>query len=259
MFVLWGTKRVEIGIGFVAEYCPICRTFTPFKVFRVGLAKHLYYIFTFGEGELVGHIAKCQCCDNAMNVNATGYVEIAKWYDGQLEGLIQKTFPNIREVYAERLELEKRIQQQIQEGNVGNREELLLEPFQHLANQVEARYANSTQFDRESGIGCVVTFILIIIVFATTLYIWHSDERAMNAGWTVFWVGVIYTFIQTQLGPGRYIRRKIVPNLAHALAPLKPTKQELSLCLAKLANAGFKIGKKVSIDMLWEALNGKKC
>jgi hypothetical protein len=39
MAVIWGRKKVERKLGFVAEFCPICRTPREFEVSRVGIAR----------------------------------------------------------------------------------------------------------------------------------------------------------------------------------------------------------------------------
>jgi len=254
--IIWGTKRVESKMGFVAEFCPICRVITPFKVIRIGMTSHIYYI-SYGKGKLVGHIAECQVCQTVKTVNPTGYAAFEKREGIELERLIQKTFPNIREAYAARLSLEEKIRSQSLGNAFADRESLLLEPFHYLASQVEERYAGSTQFDKESGIGCLGTILLTVILLTATFTIFkngaNQDQALMVTGVIVL-VGLIYTVIQIALAPRRFLSRKIIPNLVRSLKPLNPSKQELVTCLDKFKTSGYRIGKKVSAEKLWQAL-----
>jgi len=41
MFIVWGKKIVYRKLGFVADFCPICRGPRAFELKRVGSASHL--------------------------------------------------------------------------------------------------------------------------------------------------------------------------------------------------------------------------
>lgn len=162
--IIWGTKRVEKKLGYVAEFCPICRSVNPFRIVRIGMAGHVYYI-SFGSGQLVGHHAECQQCRNVKKVDPTVYAAFEPKGGMELGPLIQKTFPKIREAYAERLDTEEEIRRNPNSLARAEREALLMEPFQYLSDQVEARYAGGTQFDMESGIGCLGTILVSVLLF----------------------------------------------------------------------------------------------
>lgn len=258
MFIVWGKKRVEKKIGFAADFCPICRSVSQFQIFRVGMAGHIYYL-SVGEGELVGHVGKCQQCGTVLNVDATIYKGYEKRAEPSLERLIENTFPDVREVYAKRLEAEEKIQRRATTFTPQERETLILEPFQLFARQVEARYA-ATQFDKESGMGCLGTILLPAIFFivgSTMIKHAGTQDSVLMAAGVVFAVGLVYTLVQLALGPGRYNRREIIPKMARALKPLDPTKDELARCLDGLKAGGFQIGKKLRIEALWAALQSQ--
>src|SRR5258706_9118781 len=44
MFIIWGKKRVTKSLGYVADFCPLCRDVRTFELVRVGLAGHIYYL-----------------------------------------------------------------------------------------------------------------------------------------------------------------------------------------------------------------------
>src|SRR6266542_4248609 len=101
MFIVWGTKRVERKQGNIADLCPICREIRSFQLVRVGLASHVYYI-SFGEGKLAGYIIRCDACGVILDVDPTRYGSTAKDARSDVVALVRDTFPNLREVCADR-------------------------------------------------------------------------------------------------------------------------------------------------------------
>jgi len=67
-FIVWGKKRVTRNLGYVADFCPLCREPKPFLLQRIGMAGHVYYI-SAGEGELVGFHRTCQTCKTAFTAD----------------------------------------------------------------------------------------------------------------------------------------------------------------------------------------------
>src|SRR5262245_34959788 len=108
MFIVWGKKRIEREQGRVADFCPICREVRAFVLIRVGLADHIYYV-SFGQGKLAGHVIRCETCKVVLGVNPTLYMATEKDSRVEVETLIRRTFPKLRETYAQRLELEEKI------------------------------------------------------------------------------------------------------------------------------------------------------
>lgn len=241
MAIVWGTKRVEKIFGYAADFCPVCREIRPFRVSRVGMVSHIYYL-PVGKENSIRHIGECQKCHIKKLVEPQKYKAFDSSSLSDLEGLIQRTFPNLREAYAERLEIE----QQIKEHHIfmpAEREVLLMEPFFVLTGRVQDRYAN-TKFDRESGIGCLGTMMLPGIFFFTSAIFSDNTLILIMFILTVLGcIGLVYTVIQLMLAPGRFIRREIMPILARALLPLNPTQSEIARCLAQCRAKGLKIGK----------------
>src|SRR2546423_702000 len=164
MFIVWGTKRIERKKGTVADLCPTCREIRSFQLVRVGLASHVYYL-SFGEGKLAGYIIRCDACGVMLNVDPTRYASTAKDSHSGVEVLVRDTFPNFREVCAERLELEERIKRTPGSFSPEERNSLLMEPFTLLNPMVEQRFANSTEMDRKSGLGCIGTLLASVGLF----------------------------------------------------------------------------------------------
>ncbi len=248
MLIVWGTKRVERDQGFVADFCPICREVRAFHLIRVGLASHVYYV-SFGEGKLAGHLIRCTDCGVSVTVDPTRYSTTQK--DGRIdvEVLVRDTFPRLREVHAARLELEAQIRRTRLALPAEERQRLLMEPFALLNPQVEQRFANSTQLDKQSGVGCLGTLLVGGgLFFASMAFRGPSQDKVLLAAAILFGLGTVYTFVQMHLGPSRFFRAKLLPALVRSLKPLEPTREEVAACLDCCRTLGLKIGKVPKLD-----------
>lgn len=254
MFIVWGTKRTERKQGRVADVCPICREIRSFELVRVGLVSHIYYI-SFGEGKLAGYIIRCDTCGVILNSNPARYVSTAKDADCGIEVLIRDTFPNLRETCAERLEIENRIKRARAALSSAERDHFLMEPFSLLNPLVEQRFANSTEMDRKSGLGCLGTVIIGGGLFLASLaFQGTTQDKILIAAAVLFGIGTIYTFIQLHLGPTRFFRARILPQLVKSLKPLQPTREEIDECITRCKTLGLKIGKVAKPKELWPPL-----
>jgi len=255
MFIVWGKKRVERKIGLVADFCPICRDVRAFQLIRVGLAGHVYYV-SFSEGKLAGHIIRCSECGLDLGVDPTRYASAENDSRVGLEALVQHTFPNVREFYGARLEMETRIKRTRSSLSGDDYKRFLMEPFALLNPQVEERFAKSTQMDKQSGLGCLGTVLVGgTIFFVGAVYIrGPAKDKYLLAALIFVAIGTIYTLVQMHLGPGRFFRVKLLPSLVKALKPLEPTREDLADCLERCKTLGLKIGKVVKVDEVWSRL-----
>jgi hypothetical protein len=254
MLIVWGKKRVERNIGMVADFCPICREVRAFKLIRVGLASHVYYV-SFGEGQLAGHIIRCCECGVNLGVKPTRYAKTEKDSHVNLETLVRDTFPNLREAHAARLELETKIKRTRSALSGDEYRRFLMEPFSLLNPQVERRFAKSTEMDKQSGIGCLGTLLVgVALFFGSMKFSGPVQDKILLAALIFVVIGTVYTFVQMHLGPGRFYRAKILPLLVKALKPLQPTKEDLAECIERSRTLGLRIGKVAKVDELWARL-----
>lgn len=249
MFFVWGKKHVTRKMGFVADFCPLCRKVSSFQLDRVGLAGHVYYV-SFGKGELVGYTRKCMHCKTILNGNPDLYREVSKKLlaPGELQRL---TFPNLHTQYAERLTLEQTIIHSPASLPGDTRRALLKEPFILLNPIVEKRFS-STQIDMQTGLTLLAVFVLVPFLssLATKFAPTHVDEILLG----LLLVGVGAVAAQGFLQTGRYFDKKIFPVLAPALKPLRPTTEEIASVIAELKKAELKFGKKLKQSDILEHL-----
>jgi hypothetical protein len=194
MFIVWGTKRVERKQGFVADFCPVCRTIRPFQLTRVNMVGHVYYI-SFGQGDLDGYFIECADCGLQLNVDPAQYAGTEQRRVTDTEALVNRTFPKLRAVHAERLQLEEQLRKSPTTLSPEQRAELLMEPFGLLNPIVEAHCGEDTHFDKQSGLGCAGTLVLATALFLrATTGTGPTQEVLLWIAGIVFVIGSIYTF-----------------------------------------------------------------
>jgi hypothetical protein len=251
MFIIHGTKRVEKKLGRVADFCPICRDLRPFDLTSVHMVSHLYFI-PLGSGKLAGHFIKCRNCGVQLGAEGGKYATAERRRVDDLEDLIHRTNPGLRAERADRLALEAEIRKGARLP-AERREALLMEPFVVLNPLVEMRFANSSSFDRQSGIGCLGTVLVAVTLFiASFQFKGPKQDRVLLIAGILSGLGILYTFVQLHLGPSRYSHRVVGKSLLRALAPLEPSKEEIAMCLDRSRMLGFKIGKVLKSAKVWQ-------
>jgi hypothetical protein len=254
MFIFWGTRKTESKEGYVAEFCPVCREITSFQLRRIGMADHLYGV-SLGKGKTLGHAAICEGCQTQIGVDAMDYRAFARRPGQNLQVLIDETFPNIRKSRSERLILEDKVRSG--ELDDADRQAMLMEPFHIFSAATEANFTGQIHIQGRGGWGCLGTFVIAFAVVIIGNAIWaypEERERITTAAMGIMVLGGLYSFVQLLLEPRRIFARRILPGLAKALRPLHPTKDELAGCLERFNRAGFKIGRKTKLDVLWNAV-----
>lgn len=254
MFIFWGTKTVLRKLGYVADFCPICRKIENFQLSRIGVASHLYGA-SFGKGKLVGHQKKCLSCGTAFEADATIYKDIQKTMSGATSAdLTTTTFPNIRQHYSGRFALEEQLAKNPMHIAPDTRAALIKEPFQLLAPIVEKRFS-ATHIDRFVGLTILLTITAPLLVAHYFNILFPSAKaHAGDAILTAFAIGVVATSIQGLQSSGRYLKREIYPKIARSLRTLKPTEAEINAVCAELKRMDFKLAKKVKLKMLLQEL-----
>ncbi|MFL6656937.1 MAG: hypothetical protein ACJ8GW_02595 [Massilia sp.] len=175
--IIWGRKRVEKHIGFVADYCPMCVGVRPFALERIGMAGHVYYITT-GEGDLVGYQIGCLECHILLNGQHERYAAFSPKVE-PLPELTRLTFPNLAEYHRSRLALEHQVRTALPSLPEDTRRSLILEPFLLLSAKVTS-YFETTHFERGN------TFIKrdILPVLARTLARLQPAEQEIKGALT---------------------------------------------------------------------------
>jgi uncharacterized membrane protein (UPF0136 family) len=254
MLIVWGTKRVERKAGAVADWCFVCRELRAFELVQISKVGHLYYI-PLGSGTVVDHAIRCRECGARFGCDRGLYADPVKHYAGDLDGLVRATHPEWRRDHAERLALEEKTRREASALTPAERAARIIEPFELLNGMVVQRYASSTQFDRESGLGC---FGAVVVAGAVLVVAGQLEDKARDwvafGGLAIALFGVFYTLVQLHFAPSRWVRRKIVPMLARSIARLAPLREEVDEALRFCRQSKLRIGKATKSKDLWAAL-----
>jgi hypothetical protein len=240
MFIVWGKKLVYRRVGYVGDFCPICRVPRPFELKRVGSAGHIYYI-SAGEGQLVGFERHCQECKTSLRADPADYASVSK-AKAPLAELVQLTFPDLAQVLKDRLALEERVQLQPESLSREERHALIRNPFLLLSPKVEKRFA-ATHIDKEVGLSIAGVIGLLIVGPGLVRAVAPDQAELFLLLFVV--LGLALVVWQIIASGGRFMRREVVPVLADSLRPLRPTEPEIRSVLSELTQLRHKMASKL--------------
>jgi hypothetical protein len=243
VFIIWGRKTVYRTLGYVADFCPICRDVKPFELKRVGSAGHVYYL-SLGEGNLIGYERACQTCDTPLQVEPTVYASISAQIV-PLPELTQLTLPNAEQIIGERLAVERMIQQDPFSLSAADRRTLIRSPFLLLSPRVERRLSK-TRIDKEIGLALIGAILLLSL--GTTIFSTVTAGAYDGIG-VIFFVLLSIFLIAWQASTAgrRFMEREIIPLLVTCLSPLKPTETELNAVLSEIGQLKHKMAKNLKL------------
>lgn len=241
MFIFWGKKRKARRLGRVAEFCPICRDIRPHRVVEVVIAGHIYYI-SVGDGELVGFELHCEDCGGCRIQEEAPYPHIARDANLNLKDLLVQTNPRLPDRMQERIKLER----ELRTGRLTPemRHDLLLEPFLQLNPWVEARLTRS-KMDWPSWLGFVASLVLLVV------WIMLRDTKPARSNLIANAIGGVaiglmaFSLIYFATDGERFVRQRVLPLMARALRPLRPSPDELERTIEFLRARRLKIGKHI--------------
>jgi FimV-like protein len=247
---IWGEKEVRRRLGYVADFCPLCRDLRAFEVNRLGIAGHIYYI-TFVEGRLAGYRMTCQVCRTEFQCEPETYATLARESAPPLR-LAATTFPGWRRKRAPELAVERMLADPFAKIPAQRRLELIRAPFTKLGPRVEKRFGETFTMDGVTAATAIAVLAAIYLasIWRTGTAYEYRDE--VLAG--VFAGALIAMIAQFLLAKGRYFRREIFPILVPALKPIKPTREELEAVVQDLRTLRMMIARKIDVAALAAAV-----
>ncbi|MGM9481152.1 hypothetical protein ACS5PN_08165 [Roseateles sp. NT4] len=250
MFIVWGKKIVRRRCGFVADFCPICRTARPFSVERVGSASHVYYL-SFGEGDLLGHERTCLDCNTPLRAEPESYRALSK-KRLPLQELVAQTFPNLREAQHQRFDLEARIRNDLGSLSREDRTTLIHNPFLLLSPKVDRRFER-THIDLPLAAAILAGIALFVTGPAVLHRAFPNQEGEL---FLIFGLLGLALMVWQGIQSGRrFMRREVLPQLVRALYPLKPREHEVKATLEALRANRHRLGRRVKAADLMAGLD----
>lgn len=249
MLIVWGKKYVYRHLGWVADYCGVCRLPRVFKVQRVGLAGHVYYL-SLGQGELVEHERVCTHCGAILHAELADYAKVLN-AKPKLEHAIKTTFPTFYEASAEALDHAQQISHSAQFLSEDARAQALANPFVYLSPKVTRRFEKAL-------FSPVLILIMVAVILAITFAViavapWMAGHEDILVAAVILLMGAALGYAYWWIGKS-YMEKHVLPYLAESLRPLQPTAEELQALLVALKQAKHTIGSKVKLPALLLAI-----
>jgi hypothetical protein len=248
MIFIWGKSIKRQKLGFVADFCPVCRDLRTFKVERIGSASHVYYI-SFGQGDLVGFERTCQACSTPVEAVPSTYLDFSKNARPASE-LISETFPNYYTANRELIERERKVRDTPSQLTPAERKARMREPFLVIAPLAQQKLA-----------AIRVDWRVLLAIFSFVPIFWllglisgwvNPNQADPSMNWLIGALAVwgCLVFWEMFSASRRYLLKNAAPQLAASLAPLKPTESEINRILQELKQHKLKLGRLRASDVL---------
>lgn len=240
-------------LGYVADFCPICREPRAFRLSSKRLIPQSYYI-PVGIGEFVGNERRCLDCGVDLHGDPSRYAALAR-QGGSFGALKKLTYPGFDEAQRGRLELEKAVRKDPFGIDARDRQLLIRQPLELLSRRVEAR-VGAMQPDRDVAVTFVAAWVVAWAGMALAgRFVPESAEVVTLA---LLAMAVVAVAVQLALVNRRHMHRHVTPLLVRCLAPLKPGRDELEAAVADMKAARHRIGKALSVDHLMRRLDAAR-
>jgi len=243
MLLIWGRKWYTTKLGFVADFCEICRRPQPFTLERRSLTGHIWYL-PMGSTYAVTHQGRCTRCGTERQTDKARYAQVARKNTGSARDLLATTLPDHEQVLKQRMDVERVVREDIASLPPDWRRELIARPFVTLSPMVEQRFA-STHLDARSAAALLSLFVFPPLMTVLSAMIMPDDAEVGAIAGLALTIGLL---IWGGMGAKRrWILKAVAPRLADSLAPLRPTDAELEGVLTELRTHKHRMGQYVKV------------
>ncbi len=243
MLLVWGRKWYTRKLGFVADFCEICRRPQPFTLERRSLIGHFWFI-PMGTTHAVRHQGRCTRCASEMTTELLRYVDVVKTKAASTRDLLATTLANHEQVLHQRLELERVVRDDVGRLSPAWRRDLLARPFVTLSPMVEQRFAN-THID--AWIGAAAISVVALPLLCNALFGAISADDAQLGGTIGLCAGFVLLCWAGIGAKRRWIRKVVAPRLADSLTPLRATGGEIEGIIGELRTHKHKLGRYLRV------------
>jgi len=236
--LVWGRTWYEKKLGYVAEFCEICRAPQPFRLVRRELVGHLWYL-PIGSRHATLHQGTCSGCRTTPVLDPARYTAVAK-KPAPIEPLIAATFPRLEQVEQVRIALEHAVRDDVSSLTPEQRRQLIARPFVAVSPMVQAR-RSGLHFDLPVALSLLSLAVVPALGATIGRAIGGDNEGAgILLGIVASVLAILWEFAHVNL---RWVRRRIVPLLAGSLQPLAPTRPEIEFVIGELRKHGHLLGR----------------
>jgi hypothetical protein len=251
-------KEISYPLGYVADFCPIEREITVERIDAVHASRYLTFV-RLDRGALVRHDRVCVSCGLTIPDERYIYPELAPTAVAALADLEARTNPGVSERNRDLIVLHR----EIARGAHFDREiktALLKEQFALLDQIAETHWSGQTNLDRTSLTVGLLSVALSFgsLVFSSKLPTEEQRMAALPYAGALILGLIIVSAVVFFLGPRRVVNRQVLPIMAAALRPLKPSQPELDALLVEMRAEGFRHATKVKSGRLLKLIQARR-
>jgi hypothetical protein len=255
--LITATRRVFRQRGYVAEFCPICRSIQSWRVRDIHRVHHVYFI-PLGGGRYANQELTCTGCRQRRLVEPFTYQKFVDARDASLDRLVAETRPGLFDEITDRLVLEERLHGNGRPLSADERMRLVTEPFYALAPEFQRRFSRyAHRLDPVAILSAVGTLGAMVAFLGVGAAAEKGSQVlsliAISLG-VLALVGLVATVYLVATASRRYMKRRVVPLLAKALAPLEPRETEIATAFNRVRDRGLLIGKRFRPGWVTDAL-----
>jgi hypothetical protein len=255
--LLIGYKTTTERLGFVADYCGVCREIRPFELYeQVQLTNFFaFYCIPLDQHSTHTNLRACCTCKAVYTTLNSAYANIESRSES-VDVLIEKTYPNIHQVYEKVLTFNRKLVNG--EASANDRRAVLRDQFTTISPFLKF---NDGIFAKVIAIskGCLFSLMLAVVLGLVIASRYRKDDVGISVGFLAFLCfGLISIPIALTVDNRirrKFLRQQIYPVLATMLRPLRPTLQELSETILQLVDQHPLIRQSIDPKTLLEVIN----
>lgn len=245
MYLQIGEKIIESKVGYVANFCPICRSVQSHSLYEQKNAVVLYEVIQIKDNEVYDYFAECDMCKFQSFINTNNFSKISKEHL-KLRDLISETYPNIYENYSKRFVLEDTIKKDPMSLLKEERHSLIFESFKIVDPFMYKNHHSDIVVDKQAqNYGLLIVFSIL----GGCLLSDYNTNFAI-VGFALAFIFLTLFVYQLATSKSRFRQEFILPLISKALLPLKPKKSELEMVYSELARQNFFIVEKIKIEQV---------
>jgi hypothetical protein len=236
--VIWGWKIVRTRLGRRAEYCPLCRGITPFRLEFLHQIGHLYFL-PLGERKDLGYRLTCESCGLSHFAEYLEDSRASKDRRVAIEPLVAQTNPDVLAQVAARIERDGRVHAGTLEPD--ERAAEIRRSFE-LAEALFDQKASHDQVSRVWGRAFLGVTALAILLGVAGSAAGFGVERSAAMATLAWFIGIAAGLAWSILTPRILAHDDVEPLLAWSLRPLRPGLGEIDAEILHLRSRGKKLG-----------------
>ena len=254
MIFVSGTKTRRKKLGWVADFCTTCQEPTPFKLFSIRRAKHVYYLPTSNQGT-VGHETRCSKCKAKHPANPLRYSGASRVAGVNIAVLAEETNPILSGALAAGACVEDLYR---------TRDTVASDLATEVAAALHEGYT-AVQRRRESGpidAWTVLALFGFVIGFGWTIMAAGNSSQPTlidTAAYILGGVSAIAVLTAANTAQFRFAKRTVVPGIQGAISCLHASPEDVRAAATRLKRLDIDVKKMFSrkvFDQIEASLSG---